>query len=423
MESAIRSVIKQVAGKKEVDLDELFKLASTLNLQTYCSVLQALHHTCWEHFSKISIEGVNVTCNSMITFILCSFASKPNADDRKLKNFPNVKIHPWWKHEGEERIRCMTMQEITDLLFGLEWSIFSDLFMHVDRELFINEAYELFLLVENRIKFMIQWDSLSHKILDVDHFVTRTVKRHREAPESVSYESDEEAARESHESEKVVQVKKHTVSTINTVNDLFIFQMDTIITFIGKQFHQYHTSKSPPVFGKKISLQKFRTWLFVQKAEEDKLLLSRRLWQESLEMTPSYERVFKRNEGFDAAIFPRKVFLSKSDKLASIGLVKSLLNLTTPFKDKDFQIMTRLATDSVFRFISDQTGREVSSLLEHNIIQWNRIRATWVVNFQDIQFSAPSMTHAFRILRLSMMEKGYPNTWNKIDLSVYDSCF
>ena len=167
-----------------------------------------------------------------------------------------------------------------------------------------------------------------------------------------------------------------------------------------------------------LHLNDFRNWLFkeveAQQLDTDEIVKSRRFWQEKLEMTPSYVRIYKRHvpEGMD--IINRHVIVTKNEDLGDIGLCKNFKDLITPPTGKLSDGIWMMNTDALFHYWDSQGGEVLAAASRE--IERDRIRNVWIVR----GYKTASFTHAFLLLRKLM---GPERMLGDVDIGVYDEHF
>jgi hypothetical protein len=145
-------------------------------------------------------------------------------------------------------------------------------------------------------------------------------------------------------------------------------------------------------------LSAFRSALFkwISEIDENHLIKRRMNWQHSLEIHEAHDRIHRHHHGLSFVPKPRQILVTKNDGLIDIGLVRSLQDITTrPIEN--LIPMIRLATDSMFAEWNAQNHKTLDKL--GTCIRRDRIRNTWVVEYQDRRFLVPSFTHGFFFLR------------------------
>jgi len=209
------------------------------------------------------------------------------------------------------------------------------------------------------------------------------------------------------------------------VNNNFLFDMDTSLTFIAKQFVEYDKTKFTELpYDLEITeaLSRFRSWLFEIVKLQDfgtDLLKARTAWQQSLEINPAYIRIYKRKESADKVIV-NQVILSRHVELIKIGKVMSLDHLfDRPFKDENFKTMLHLNTDAIFLYWTNQFDSVMQKLLDKKIIFFNNMYNKWIVKLDQLTM-CDSFLHGFYLLRKHM---GTETTIQDVKIDAYDTYF
>ena len=402
------------------DAKLLYDRCCTLpNLIPFRAELWAAHFTCYDDFSTpVQLSG-KILCKSMLTFILCAHTEVPLDDPRRLSDFRSLKVHKDFIHEGDSPISRMSLQVVTDLIWGFEWLVLSELFEVKRTPEFIKEAQQLYRLLRNRIFFFIASESLSNTVLDVVLYTIEEKKGlfAKVDTSDVDYASDDEIYK-TRKQRLDADLSKHDLTTMY-VNSNFIYDMDSVFSHFERHWHFYHKTQDLIQTTPQPQLSKFRKWLFEQTEtlEVRETLKARREWQESLQITPAIERVFKRVYGISQKPKPRQMIVVKHVSFVEVGACTSYLEITTRSKGKNHEIMLRLATDSMFQVWCIQMGLTMDL---SKVIFRDRIRNVWLVKIDEYYIEASSYTHGFRILRMHMNETKYIR---KIDVSIFDAMF
>jgi hypothetical protein len=416
--------IKETAiiATKEFDLHPLFEVCcSTPDIVVYKHHIYALHHTCYEDFVGHRQICGQILSSSLLTFVLMAHTHVGLDDPRKVSDFPLLTIHKDWLHLGDQPVSRMSQQTAVDALLGLEWLVFSELFGEPRTEAWIQQARALYGLLQNRIFVFVQSGGESLEVLDMEKYRTKHKRGLFAAVNTAEfdYASDDEQFKK----KKLIAPVDLTTRDLEyaTVNTVFLFDMDAIITHFQYQWYLHDLTK--PIIapaGPQPNVSVFRGWLFsvITKLNATQVIKARRTWQETLQMAPPYERIYLRENGFGSKVAARHVILLKNEKVAEMGVCVSVDDITTRTIKKT-EIMLRLATDSMFSFWAVQNDNVFAVLIPDTIYR-DRIRDVWLVHIGGSLLPCSSFTHAFRVLRVSM---GAEKVMKKVDISVYDKYF
>lgn len=375
------------------------------NAKEYKAELKAFHHTCWEEFNTPILVKGRIMSNSMFTFILCAHTEDVLDDPRFLKDFPLIQIHDKWLQEGEETISRLSLSSATNLLFGLEWFLFSNVLLPERKKETINQARELFRLLRNRIFFFIQSENLPTDVLNMKDEYSTEKKRGIFVSVDTShldYDSDEEVRK------KRVEISKEDLSEydlmVAAVNSDFCYDMDTLITLFEKELYKYDTWGEPiQTEQPELSILRCNIIDACYKMDEEILLNARRMWLEKLQMLESYQRIYRRKYNIHTPKH-RQIITNKNDVLQEMGQCTSKDDLLKYPRGLHSDISLRITTDALFCLWGNYYEEGIEQSVKSNLF-FDHVRNIWIVRFRNQLYKADSFTHGWRLLCIFHPEK------------------
>ena len=403
--------------------------------QALARAIRGLHLATWDVFSNVAIIEGAISCNSMLLFLLVA-ENAPEVDDpRTPQDFPLLKIDAVWTHDVEPVSR-MTMQVVTDTLYGLEWIAFSDVFAERRSPAFIAQVRELFYLVRSRILFMVRDDALPTSVMDVEEFRTKTVQRKFKALDTrdLDYDSGEDAM--PRKRMRMAEDKSELNRQVGQVTPEFVHDMDAMLVAFERALMRYDLDPAPDPEPREVGpaheasrakMSRFRSWVYdnTRRLDEKRCLDAQRFWIEEMQVTPVHERIFRRIHGQRTPVIRRQIVVCKAEHFVKHGRSNSFEELSARPVSRDTAPLLRINADSMFNHLCNQgttVGQEgmVRALMSKGLIVRDRLRNTWVVKLGERRQCARSFIHAFRALRAHMRPVTHVD---KMDVSVYDSHF
>ena len=382
---------------------ETGNLQNIVDLYNKCAIgdfesnIETFHLSQWDEH-EVKMQNGKQCCATNITFLCWAFSVEPLDDSRLLSDFPLVQLAKRFIHEPCP-ISRMTQQSATHALEGLEWHMFSDIFFHERSEDWLDQCTALLNLLINRIFTIIQGD-LEPEIINVKAYrnITRTQNLKRIYD---GYDSDNEKQK--------IDLSEYELDIAN-VNEAYIFDMDTLISTMKRRLFE----RTEHIILPKPSLSKLRCYVYneIQRQKDINVVQAYKAWYEELIVSPTYTRIYRRNHGLTRLLRTSQVFMSKYDPFK---MPTSTLDIITPTTERRVDMM-RLATDSMFAYVSKQNNKVVQDALKHGEIYRDALRNMWVTR----EIECHSFTHAFVTLRLNMLQHNETHI-REVDYTVFDS--
>jgi len=415
---------------------------------------EVFHLQEWESNNIIERLGGMYLCRSMLTFSLCAYGEELFNDQslRLIDFLPLIyeSIHNDFYHNQITKvipIIGMSLQVISDLICGVEWLLYSDLFILKRRQKTCDYFIEIFRLVnlmKKRIYYFMTNNQLKSSFFNMKKYYT-IIETNETTKEIISYKSDSDLDDDikTTTNKKKLHPKKIKLSvngdsdddelvdnSLNVeINNIFVAEMDTKFSLMsleltntikllrsnliqctnnnnsGEEEEEEEEENGNSLL---IKITNFRKNLIdiCENTYEHKLLISQRnTWKQNLQVHLSYKRSYLFN--FDTKNpTPVQLLSYNNEKLFKYGHCKSLKQCKQPNN-------IRLTTDAWFNFHSSQNDSVVSLLIEDKQIYRNQLLNTWIVDNRE----ANSLIHAFYLY--CKKQKVYKN----IDLNIYYDWF
>jgi hypothetical protein len=435
------------------------------------NLLERLVQHCahWDEHNEIqTLQGEEVS-ESMLTWYACATAIPDTTDDpRKLEDFPLIQLHESWIHDPLQ-ISRMYMRDTMDLLEGLEWHVFSDMFFRHRTNAWWKQVMELFHLLVHRCFQFAQgeWDTT---ILNVEEY--RLVRKLNllepvdEDPEKKldGYRSDDEeglvdaAAPPKKKRKKPDPTASSTdlhsppneapkpmrtfYKEIATVSTTWLYDVDSITSFFWQCAFGYEQYPLPPGIPD-IDLASFRDFIFaqIQLLKEDETIRFRRVWYEDLLVVESYRRVYKRKSPLNERPASREVIIFKKDELYTVDCttIQDIITKQVGEDPLENNQHLRISTDAMFflytRSLSNTTGnvcqavfrktrKEALAAKSYPCIFRNEIRNVWEVMLDaGTRMYGDSFSLCFAYMRKWMKDHGKSPMKGQVDFSALDVYF
>lgn len=266
-------------------------------------------------------------------------------DPRRLADFPLIKMKRWWMHM-QPPVSRMSMREITDALFGLEWALCSDMFHTNRQQAWFDQFVDLFVLVRNRL-FCLYTQDHDAEVLDVKEYAAYPTKKAQKAEVQYDYDSDTESRAPPRK-----RMKDTSRRAVCTVNDDWIHDVNTAMRAIEDALFTRHKlvhDLIPIPKDPRVKAQRDRDVEEVHHVKDNTVLNYRRKWYYDLVVTASHLRVHRRRFPFDRRSDGKAVLVKKSEELVEEGQPESMEDIVVPPLSS---AIARMNSDALMFFLS-----------------------------------------------------------------------
>lgn len=284
---------------------------------------------------------------SVFMFRLRAYHAEIVDDDRCITDFDLLKLQYFWVHT-EVPITRMTVDEISDTVFGLEWLLTSDIYVVNERtEAWFDQLEDAMYLALHRVFYLMQHET-SVRVLNVERYVER-MDAHEKPPPVFDYDSDDEERISSRPvlSKDVEEI----IEFPHRVTDEFVCDMNSAFRAMDEALFvrwKLGPLPTPP----RPDMRELRNNVFREFAEVRELTAVnfRREWIQKLLVTPSYVSVHMRWHPHDQRPTARSVLVQKRDHLTCISVPASIMDIITPpprTEGRTGMVDMRMNTDAV----------------------------------------------------------------------------
>lgn len=338
----------------------------------HTSFYESIVHTATDPLELAAIHRGRDTgmskSESVFMFRLRAFHAEIIDDDRCITDFDLLNLQ-FWVHR-DTPITRMTVAEISDTVFGLEWLLTSDIYVVNERtEAWFRQFEDAMHLALHRVYYIIQYET-SVRVLDDAKYIER-MDAHEKPPAVFDYDSDEETRISS----RPVLAKdiETMIEYPHRVTDEFVCDMNTAFRAMDEALFVRWKLGEVPV-APKPDMRELRNHVFREFAEvrEQTAVNFRREWIQKLLVTPSYVSVHIRWNPHDIRPTSRSVLVKKRDELAYISVPGSIMDIITPPPKTEGvrgMVDMRMNTDAVVCYQSASVSNQdfVSKLLLGNL--------------------------------------------------------
>jgi hypothetical protein len=377
-----------------------------------------------------------------------------------------------WLHANFP-IMSMSLRQVMDTLFGLEWFALCELFRPQRDLTWVKEMQNLTNIVRYRLYYLATRSKASSLLLDMDDGYTEEVsnrKRTTTAGSSTKTSAlQEEDYYSDEEKKKVIKYRRNlktnwadrmiasaTKGTTKTGDTEGSYAPSNIVetqrktTWVLAHDANCTLRELDRHLNRYLELAPYVTWHsaddtynlapFRQHCAErlekfEALIPKRKQWQYEMQCLPSHRAIYQRvsNKPFAQ---PNEILASKLFNLVNMHMPKSLEEMIAPNATVDSKAWLRVNTDFLFELLSSiqkDEGDVFDYLVRQKIFFRLRIGGKWIVMIDSKPHGFDSFTHGFVFYRryqkaqkMSHFTYLYENTREfglpqKVDLSQFDS--
>lgn len=403
-----------------------------LQLPEISRLIVALHFSQWDELNVQTIIAGKCEALSNTTFVLFAHAIKQPEDLNTFNmetHCPLVHLRPRWTHEPLNLpVAFYSMQRCMDSLEGLQWLMFSDLFM-VDRpKQWLRQCRLLYDALVIRVCYFIANESHDPGVCNVDEYTT--VSKHSvytpiNVKDAAGYDSDDEK----HQKYRTYIENMPDFSRLSelkaNVNRNFLCDADSWVSGIAHAFLKYETTAADveqcPTIG---SVSSLRAYIFsrCKTLNNENTVDHFRQFYADLVITKADKRVFHRKNPHSRKTNLMHLLVMKDETLES--WIPSSFEEIISRPVYNCQAYIRLSTDALFSQVcSHERHDPLAYLLDLRTepsIYRDPVRNQWIASACDRKVLCPSLVAAFVFIRHAMIANSLPSLMEETELGVFD---